>query len=266
MRPPKGAAAGLAAAAAISLSLSACVQTRQFADVQFAPPSGDYKLLVMRPDITVSKVTTGGIAEPRADWTEASRRYVIQAIRAQQSETGGEVLVADSFDDVPNFPTDKVIELDRLHSAVGSMIVTHRYRNDRLPTKKGQGLDWTLGDQAVAMGKATGYDYALFLHAQDSFASDGRKALQVLGILGCVVGFCAPNIGGGGQFAYASLVDLRSGDVVWFNMLQAGTQFAGVNMGDIRSPAGAEQMVERLLGKMKPGKAVRQQMKAEAAS
>jgi hypothetical protein len=83
----------------------------------------------------------------------------------------------------------------------------------------------------------------------------------VLGVAGCVVGFCAPNIGGGGQFAYASLVDLRTGDVVWFNVLQAGTQIAGINMGDIRKPEGAAQMVDRLLDRMKPGKAVRRRLK-----
>jgi hypothetical protein len=107
-------------------------------------------------------------------------------------------------------------------------------------------------------------DYALFLYAEDSFASTGRIALQVLGVAGCVVGFCAPNIGGGGQFAYASLVDLRSGEVVWFNVLQAGTQIAGINMGDIRKPEGAAQMVERLLDRMKPGKAVRERQKEAA--
>jgi len=104
----------------------------------------------------------------------------------------------------------------------------------------------------------------LFLYAQDSFASTGRVALQVLGLAGCVVGFCAPTIGGGGQFAYASLVDLHTGEVVWFNVLQAGTQIAGINMGDIRKPEGAAQMVDRLLNRMKAGKAVRQRAKGAA--
>jgi hypothetical protein len=88
--------------------------------------------------------------------------------------------------------------------------------------------------------------------------------LQVLGIAGCVVGFCAPTIGGGGQFAYASLVDLRTGQVVWFNVLQTGTQIAGINMGDIRKPEGAATMVERLLDRMKPGKNVRRAQQAQS--
>ena len=55
--------------------------------------------------------------------------------------------------------------------------------------KRGKGLDWTLGEDAIALGRRTGYDYALFVHAEDSFASTGRVALQVLGVAGCVVGF-----------------------------------------------------------------------------
>ena len=61
--------------------------------------------------------------------------------------------------------------------------------------------------------------------------------------------FCAP-MSGGRQLAYASLVDLKTGDVVWFNVLQS-------QLGDIRTQAGAEQMVERLLGRMKAGRNVR---------
>ena len=249
-----------------AVTLSACVQTKQYADVEFAPPQGDYKLLVMRPDVSVGSVTTGGMVEPRADWTEQSRANLLAALRAQQAGRGGDVLILEKRDGLTamGVDADTVAELERLHYAVGSAIATHRYSGAYLPTKRGRGLDWTLGADAVALGRKTGYDYALFLHAEDSFASTGRVALQVLGAAGCIVGFCAPNIGGGGQFAYASLVDLRTGEVVWFNVLQAGTQVAGINMGDIRKPEGAAQMVDRLLGRMKPGRNVARAQKAKA--
>ena len=245
-----------------SVALAGCVQTRQYADVEFTPPQGDYKLLVMRPDVTVGSVTTGGLVEPRADWTEAARANLIVALKAQQGERGGNVLVMDRRDSLPGIEPETIAELERLHYAVGQSIALHRYNGRYLPTKRGKGLDWTLGADAVTLGQRTGMDYALFLYAEDSFASTGRVALQVLGVAGCLVGFCAPNIGGGGQFAYASLVDLRTGEVVWFNVLQTGTQVAGINMGDIRKPEGAAQMVERLLDRMKPGRAVRQRQKA----
>jgi hypothetical protein len=151
-----------------------------------------------------------------------------------------------------------VAELERLFQAVGNAIVLHRYMRIELPTKRRQGLDWTLGQDAIDFGRATGMEYALFLHAQDAYATDERIALQVLGVAGCLIGLCAPQIGGGSQQAYASLVDLRTGDVVWFNFLQAQT-------GDIRKPEGAAELVERLLGRMRAGRAVRQRQEQDRA-
>lgn len=249
-----------------ALALSGCVQTRQYADLQFAPPAGDYRLLVLRPDVQVGAVTTGGMVEARADWTEQARTNVVAALRAQQAGRGAHLLVMDRRDSLPAVPAEQVAELERLNAAVDQSIALHKYSGVTLPTKRRRGLDYTLGQDAVRFGQRSGYDYALFLHAEDSFATQGRVALQVLGIAGCFVGFCAPNVGGAGQFAYASLVDLRTGEVVWFNVLQAGSQVAGVKLGDLRTPDGAAEMVERLLGRMKPGRDIRRAQAAQRAA
>jgi len=248
---------GIALALALTVPVAGCVQTRQFADLQFTPPQGDYRLLVMRPDVTVNSVTTGGMPEPRADWTEQARANIIAALRAQQAERGGKVQIMARRNELRGVSEDMVADLERLHGAVGNSIALHKYLGAYLPTKPRRGLDYTLGAEAVELGRKTGFDYALFMHAEDSIVSRGRVALQVLGIAGCFVGFCAPNIGGGGQFAYASLVDLKTGEVVWFNVVQTGSQIAGLKMGDIRSPAGSAQLVERLVGRMKPGYEIR---------
>jgi hypothetical protein len=246
----------LLAAAAASLALGGCVQTRQIADVEFAPPQGDYSLLVMRPDVSVGSVTAGGLVEPRADWTEQARANLLKALAAEQAGRGGRTRILERRDEIQGISAETVADLERLHQAVGESIAYHKYLGATLPTKRRQGLDWTLGEDAVKFGKATGMDYALFLHAEDSFASTGRVALQVIGLAGCIIGFCAPQ-GGGGQSAYASLVDLHTGDVVWFNVLQTQSLAPGVGFGDIRTPEGAAQMVDRLLGRMKAGRNVR---------
>jgi hypothetical protein len=232
------------------------VSTRQVADVQFEPPQGNYSLIVMRPDVQVGSVTAGGLVEPRAEWTEQARANLLKALTDQQASRGGRTIVAETRTSIPGIAPEAVADLERLHSAVGNSIALHKYYpGNELPTKR-RGIDWTLGESAVKLGRATGMDYALFLYAQDSFASSGRVALQVLGIAGCFIGFCAPQ-GGGGQVAYASLVDLKTGDVVWFNVLQTGSQLPGLGFGDIRTPEGSAQMVERLLGRMKAGRDVR---------
>jgi hypothetical protein len=248
---------GVALALAAAVPMSACVQTRQFADVQFTPPQGDYKLLVLRPDVTVGSLTTGGMVEPRADWTDQARSNILTALRAQQAERGGKLQILERRNQLTGVNEQDVADFERLFYAVGQSIVLHKYLGDYLPTKRGKGLEYTLGEDAVRLGQTTGYDYALFLHAEDQVASTGRIALGVLGIAGCFVGFCAPNIGGATQLDYAGLVDLKTGEVVWFNVVQAGSQVPGIAFGDLRTPQGAAQMVDRLLNRMKPGLAVR---------
>ena len=239
-----------------SLALAGCVATRQYADVEFVPPQGDYDLIVMRPIVQVGSVTTGGIVEPRADWTDQARGHLLAALREEQAGRGGRTLILERRDEVQGVSPEAVADLERLFIAVGNSIILHRYQGLNLPTKRRQGIDWTLGEDAIAFGRATGMDYALFLHAEDAIASTGRVALQVLGIAGCFIGFCAPQ-GGSGQAAYASLVDLRTGEVVWFNLLQAGSQVPGVGVSDIRTREGASAMVERLIGRMRAGRNVR---------
>jgi hypothetical protein len=242
---------------AAALALGGCVQTKQYADLEFTPPEGNYRLLVLRPDVTVGTLTTGGMVQPNAAWTDEARASIVAALRAQQAARGGNVTVIEHRNELPGVPVQELADVERLNLAVDESIVEHKYLGDYLPTKRRIGLDWTLGEDAVRLGRKTGYDYALFLHAEDQVASGGRVALGLLGLAGCIVGFCAPNIGGAEQLDYASLVDLRTGEVVWFNVVDAASQVPGIKFGDLRTPQGAAQMVERLLGRMKPGEAVR---------
>ena len=252
-------AAGLVA----SLALSACVQTKQYADEQFTPPEGDYKLLVLRPDVTVGSLTTGGMVQPSAERTDPARNNITAAMKAPQGARGGNVTIIDHRNELPGVAEQELADVERLNFVVDESIVDAKYAGNYLPTKRGRGLDWTLGADSVKLGEKSGYDYALFLHAEDQVASTGRIALGVLGLAGCVVGFCAPNVGGAEQLDYASLVDLKTGEVVWFNVVDAASQVPGIKFGDLRTPQGAAQMVERLLGRMKPGRAVRESQARE---
>ncbi len=158
-----------------------------------------------------------------------------------RSARGASTTIALNRESAGSSP-EVVLELERLHETVGRSIKLHKYTpGGDLPTKKGA-LDWTLGELAVEYGKSSGYDYALFLYATDSFSSGGRKALQAMAFLGCAVGVCLLPPGGSQQ-AFVSLVDLRSGKVVWFNNLFS-------EVGDIRTEEGADELVHRLLDSM----------------
>lgn len=244
----------LAPLCAAALLLAACTSTRQMADVEFTPPAGEYSLLVLRPNVSVGLLTASGLVEPREDWTEQARTNLIAALQQQQAGRGGRTVIASTFGEA-GADASLSADLSELHGAVGQAIYLHKYSGLTLPTMEDR-FDWTLGDQAVRLGRQTGYDYALFLHAEDQFSSSGRVALRVLGFAGCMIGVCVIP-GGKTRMAYASLVDLGTGRIVWFNLLTSG-------VGDMRTPEGANDTISDLLAEMRPGAAVRAAAEAEA--
>ena len=79
-----------------------------------------------------------------------------------------------------------------------------------------------------------GSDYALFVFLRDSYVSAGRVAVQIFAAAFGV------GISGGTQVGFASLVDLKTGDVVWFNRLVSTS-------GDLRTADAAEKTISGLL-------------------
>jgi hypothetical protein len=139
--------------------------------------------------------------------------------------------------DIPDdLPSDtRLGQILRLNEAVSISILAYTSPGNQLATKRGKKLDWTLGPGVEELRKATGADYALFTYVRDSYTSAGRKALRVVGLL-----LLGGDIGGGRQIGVTTLVDLRTGQVVWFNFLAKQT-------GDLRDPAGAQKTAENML-------------------
>src|SRR3954468_18913787 len=108
---------GIALALAAVVPASACVQTRQYADVQFTPPQGDYKLLVLRPDVHVGSLTTGGLVEPRADWTDQAGANIITALKSQQATKGGKVQFIEHRNELAGVDAQELADIERLNSA-----------------------------------------------------------------------------------------------------------------------------------------------------
>ena len=220
------------------LCLTGCVGPKQQTSLGYVPPAGNQKIILMRPDIAVDALTVGGLLERREDWTVTARDNVLNSLQAQQAKRGGAMQVAITRADAGSDEAT-VIDLNKLHAAVGQSVILHKFSvGGALPTKKDV-FDWTLGDLAVRYGAQSGYDYALFLYARDSFSTGGRVALQTIGALGCIVGVCVIPTGGTQQ-AFASLVELKSGKLVWFNHVIS-------TAGDIRTPQGADALVAKLL-------------------
>ncbi len=214
------------------LTLAACGTTTNLSKATtFVPPPGPFKVAIMKPDVQVSLLTAGGLEEPNADWTQKARENLLGALKSQLSAQGGNLVTPENF--AANTEM-QVVDFERLHRVVGSTILTHRFIGAfDLPTKKDK-FDWTLGAEASAIKAATGADYALFLFARDSFSSGGRKATMLM------MAALGVGIPGGSQVGFVSLVDLKSGNVVWFNVLATQT-------GDLREAGGAQSSVASMI-------------------
>lgn len=207
--------------------LTACAVTSpQTYSGQFQPPPANSRVLVMTPNVQLAILSAAGVPEPREDWSVAGRDNLAGSIAAYVQ---GESHTPSSLD--PSTAMEgRVGQIIRLHDAVGASLVQRAL----LPTQRNR-FEWTLGEGVRELGAAHDADYALFIGANGTYASAGRVAAAVgLAMLGVGVPL-------GNQVAYASLVDLRTGNVIWFN-----TALAAPNQ-DMRQADGAQSLVGSLM-------------------
>ena len=93
------------------------------------------------------------------------------------------------------------------------------------------------GPGVAEIGKKYGADYALFSYYRDYQASGGRIAFAVLAAVAGV------GMSTGAEQGFASLVDLKTGDIVWFKIVNAG-------VGELRDEQGAGAVVTNLFEDM----------------
>ena len=182
---------------------------------------------IMPVDIELFSLSGGGVPEPKADWTQAAARHFRQALLKHNEKLGLKTV------GVSEDAADELAEVNTLHAAVAQAIAVHHFGPLKLPTKEGK-LDWSLSDAVAPVKQATGARYALFSWVRDTYTSAERKAAIIaLAVLGV-------GVAGGQQVGYASLVDLETGRIVWFNRLARGS-------GDLREAEPAAETVDALL-------------------
>jgi len=193
-------------------------------------------VLLLPADVVCAQVTAGGVAEPRADWTEAARANVEAALERAFAARGADLITYDRSTITPARAQahDRVL---KLNEAVGMSIY---FMQDYLPTKRAV-FEWSVGEGARSLGEDFDADYALFVFLRDSHASAGLVGMNVLkGVL--ALGGIPVGMTTGVHFGFAQLVDLRTGQVFWFNkMTDMGPQ------ADLRTGPDAERSVGRLL-------------------
>jgi hypothetical protein len=209
-------------------------------DFQF-PKDKEVKVVVFRPDVQVGSLRVGGVDEPNADWTAAARTNIQSAMESAAEARAANMQFLDEYEGEQG---KLVGEYRDLFETVAGSVFQHITLGDKLPTKQAMTadpkpkqysrLDWTLGPEVARLKEVTGGDYALFFFTHDAYGDAGRKVAQFLLI---ALGSYVP---AGIHVGYAALVDLETGNIVWFNTdLAMG--------GDPREVDGAKKRVSQLL-------------------
>lgn len=224
----------LVALATLALfTLSACVSTSFYTSPTLPEGAENRRIVIMPIDVELSELSAAGLAVPKADWTETANGHVVKALTAAMKDRTATVVSDASGTRTANLDQEQ-LQLVKLHGAVGRSILVHQYQpNAKLPTKS-EGFEWTLGPDARVLKQAYNADYALFVYMRDSYSSSGRVAVIIFAAL---LGVSVP---GGVQLGFASLVDLNTGQVVWFNRLARSE-------GDLRTAVPATASIDLLL-------------------
>ena len=172
-------------------------------------PLAGRKVVVMKPDIELFVIQSGGIPELNAGWTSSARIGVAGFLSRRLSARRVTVISAEQVD-AEREDDPRAVQLLRLHSAVAeNILASHFGRSDRLPTKERR-FEWSLGAEARVLAQRYQADYALFIAFHENYPTEdsvgpdsGRLSRR----------FAAMSLYRKG---YAMLVDLKSGQVVWF--------------------------------------------------
>lgn len=229
----------IAGAVALSLSFGA-VTAASAAEpvptvVKIEKPAAGTPVLVVLPTVELGLLTIGGAVEPKPEWNQNSQKFLnasfVKTLENKKYKTSGV--------DLATYENPEALQILKLNDAVMTSIQTNMWV--KLPTKTT--FDWTLGDGATSLVPATADPaeppaYALFVTARGSYQSGGRAAMNV----------AAAMLGGpimtGSQIMTGSLVDLKTGRIVWYQLMAvpSGT--------DIRTAEGAASATAKLFEKL----------------
>ena len=234
-------ARGAALALILPLFATGCATSQAVTEVtQLTSVEPEARILLMAPDIKMYRLTAGGVPELNPDATELARANFVEAAHRHTGERRTRLVVMDISMAAQD---SNVGRYERLHGAVALAVQQHHYNAAwKLPSKHGA-FDWSLGSGVAELGERYGADYALFVTYVDMSGTGGRWAFSIFAAL---AGVAIPT---GGQFGFASLVDLETGKIVWVNQAMA----ADVGGGDLKTANGADKVVKNLLSAMPRG-------------
>src|SRR4030095_14292140 len=196
------------------------------------------RILLAQPDIRVHEVSTGGVVEKVDEWSNKASDEAAKSLEALAQSTNMFELV----------PSSKLSHAQRAtleqYSALYILVAGSASLAQRSPyaawKDRAADFDYTLGSGMSGVAGEQKLDAVVFVVGTDHISSAGRKAAMVVGVLaaaftGVVI---VPN--SIPSFLTAGVVDMRTGDVLWFSTETRG------GADDLRDPATVKSVIDGL--------------------
>ena len=186
-------------------------------------------IALFEPFFQMERILAGGTAEIRADWTDSASKNFREILFKAADKQSINFVDANITSDIAN---GRARQVEKLNQVVGLSIIDNSIL--KLPSK-GDGKSWTIGEGAKLIGEHTHADYGLYVYKKRGYTTGGRVAVSIL--TAAVLGVAAPTHY---QFGFASLVDLNTGEIVYFNQVVTSP-------GDLRKVEKSGPAVKALL-------------------
>jgi hypothetical protein len=203
------------------------------------------RILLLPAEIRVHEMSAGGVTEKVDAWSTTASEHAGKYVRTQADDRGLFELVES-----PPLAAEQKHLLEQ-HIALYDQVAGSAYfaRSSVFPAwrERAKTFDYTLGPGLKAFADQTGIDAAMIVSGSDYISTAGRKAAMVMGVLvGAALGVAVvPQ--GGISFVSVGVIDLRSGNLIWF-----GTDRS--ESADLRNEPDVQRMLDGLF-KTYPGAA-----------
>ncbi len=227
---------GWVASCCVITLLSGCVtqpgKTAVHENVGKTGQSMPKRVLFLPADVRLHELSAGGVAEKVDAWSNDASANATRVVNQIASSRQAFQIVES-----PALSAEEKAILDEhiaLYDSVAGSAHLARMSIFQAWRDRSANFDYTLGPGLKALAERTNVDAALIVSGSDYISSGGRKAAMVMGVLlGAVTGVVVVP-GGGISFVSVGVVDLRTGDLLWFGTDQSGnTNFQ--NEADLRN-------------------------------
>ncbi|HYN27145.1 MAG TPA: hypothetical protein VES94_02505 [Burkholderiales bacterium] len=198
------------------------------------------KMLLLPADIRVHEISAGGVVEKVDDWTISASNHAMKSVR----EIAGSKSLFEPKE-VPALADSEKQVLDQ-HLALYELVAASADFSKSGPfapwRERAKNFDYTLGPGLTELAERSDLDAAVIVIGSDYISSSGRKATMALGILAAALTGVAVIPVGGTAYVSVGVVDLKSGNLLWFATSRGQTD-------DLRQ----EQQVRAVLDKLFTG-------------